>query len=148
MAQRSRQELGRSSRHRGKANQMKLAAWLRQFYPSAAYEIRNHRGDVTGTGSLSVEATLAGWQEIAAKMDQSQDDAAERGLTRYCLVKHRYGESDEGESWVITRAKVFFPMAARLDELEILEAAVKRYWPEWYRTYGQVAEAKREMFRA
>jgi hypothetical protein len=116
-------QIGRSNRARGKNWQLACSAWLRDHgYPHAAYEVRNGSGDIFGTGDVSTECTLAGWDQIWLKLGQAGRDAHARGLDDYVVWKKRTGTTDPGDGAVLMPARLFWPLMAELEARRRSEA--------------------------
>lgn len=130
---RTPQQIGRANRRAGTANQLAFAAWLRDtIWPYAEMQHRNGTGDITATWDINVETTIAGWDQIWIKLEQSAHDARRRGLSLYCVVKKRQGKHDPGESAVLMPAKIFFPMVAELEKRQRQEADAELAYEKGY----------------
>ena len=113
---------GGANPHKGRRWRSDAIGWLNDHgWPGAGYELRNHRSDVTGTWDLAVELTDTTWDKMWEQLRQSGRDAAELGLSEYCVWKKPYGKTDPGQGEVIMRACQFFPLVMRLEKLERLE---------------------------
>jgi hypothetical protein len=112
--------------------------YLRTWWPSAERQLHERRADVAGVGDLVIEMTTEPWVKIWAKLDQAQRDAVLLSpqpadpLPHCVWKKHNrrddgvgLGPVDPGEGAVIFRARVIFPLLARLEELERRELAAE-----------------------
>jgi hypothetical protein len=108
--------------------------YLRTWWPSAERQLHAGRADIAGVGDLMVEMTTEPWAKLWVKLDQAERDAAPIGAVivprpapiPFCVWKKHnrrddgvgLGPVDPGEGAVIFRARVIFPLLARLEELE------------------------------
>lgn len=103
--------------------------YLVKIWPHVGRQRRPGRNDFTGTWDIGVEATIVPWSKIWIKLRQAERDAKARGLDLACVwKKHNRAEGDRGavdpgEGAVVMRAAAFFPMVARLEDLEAREVA-------------------------
>lgn len=140
MTSRTPQQIGKANRRAGATNQAAFAAWLREnVWPYAEMQHRNGVGDITATWDINVETTLAGWDQIWIKLEQSAHDARQRGLDLYCVVKKRQGKQDPGESAVLMPAKLFFPLLATLEKLQRQEQDAELAYEKGYAAGYRVA---------
>jgi hypothetical protein len=128
-------QIGRSNRAKGKDWQLACSDWLRNHgYPYAAYEIRNGKSDVIGTGDIALECADVGWDQIWIKLGQAARDGTARGLSDSCVWKKRNrmvdpdtgkvipGSTDPGEGAVLMAGRVFWPLMAELEARRQQEA--------------------------
>lgn len=122
-------------------------AWLKHYiWPHVGRRRGPGQGDFTGTWDLNVEATIESWNKLWVKLRQSERDARNRGLNLSCVwKKHNRAEGDRGavdpgEGAVIMYARQFFPMVARLEELERLERTVKAQYSQGFRAGLEYAQ--------
>jgi hypothetical protein len=116
--------------------------YLRTWWPSAERQLHAGRADIAGVGDLMVEMTTEPWAKLWVKLDQAERDATtlvpptRPGIVGsvqhaawtmpFCVWKKHnrrddgvgLGPVDPGEGAVIFRARVIFPLLARLEELE------------------------------
>jgi len=130
---RTPQQIGAANRRNGKGWQMDCADWLRRHgFPSASYEIRNKVGDVIGVGDINIECTIAEWDKIWIKEDQSAADAKARGFTDWVVWKKRRGKADPGMGGVLMRADKFFALLADLYAYQRAEADFQLNYEKTY----------------
>jgi hypothetical protein len=108
--------------------------YLRTWWPSAERQLHAGRADIAGVGDLMVEMTTEPWAKLWVKLDQAERDAVAETIgaagpehaVPFCVWKKHnrrddgvgLGPVDPGEGAVIFRARVIFPLLARLEELE------------------------------
>jgi hypothetical protein len=107
--------------------------YLRTWWPSAERQLHAGRADIAGVGDLMVEMTTEPWAKLWVKLDQAERDAQRDVLPAgtwvtlpFCVWKKHnrrddgvgLGPVDPGEGAVIFRARVIFPLLARLEQLE------------------------------
>ena len=133
MVDRARQ--GRRNRTAGLNWNRACVLYLRNWWPSAERQLREHRSDLDGIGDIGIETTIEPWAQLWKKMAQAESDAHARGLDVWCVWKKRNrepgergdGATDPARAAVIFEARVIFPQLARLEWLESqLLAADKR----------------------
>jgi hypothetical protein len=111
--------------------------YLRTWWPSAERQLHAGRADIAGVGDLMVEMTTEPWAKLWVKLDQAERDANGPAISApgqpvyyaavpFCVWKKHnrrddgvgLGPVDPGEGAVIFRARVIFPLLARLEQLE------------------------------
>lgn len=115
--------------------------FLKSVWPHVGRQRTTHAGDFTGTWDLNVEATIVPWDKIWIKLRQSEGDAAARGLELFCVWKKRNRREDHqgnrpvdaGEGAVVMLARQFFPLVARLEELERRETDAEQEFERGFR---------------
>ena len=93
--------------------------WLRDFgWKGAGPVLEKMRGDILGIGDVTIECTLAGWDDIWEKIRQDARDAANNGHDLWGVWKKHNRVNDPGQGGVLVRGDVFWRAAWRLEKLE------------------------------
>jgi hypothetical protein len=105
--------------------------YLRTWWPSAERQLHAGRADVAGVGDIAIEMTTEPWAKLWTKLEQAERDSLRPDLLGghgipFCVWKKHnrrddgvgLGPVDPGEGAVIFRARVIFPLLARLEQLE------------------------------
>lgn len=111
---------------RGDAWERRAARWVatNTTYSHAEHvgKFRHpHAGDILNIGDRVVECTVKPFAHLADKMRQAEGDARISEFDEFWVWKTARG-LPLGESYMVTRARVMWGMAARLDKLDAWEA--------------------------
>lgn len=147
---RTPQQIGASNRRAGKAWQLACAAWLRAHgYSAAEYVTRNGVNDLSGTGDVAVECTLAGWDQIYLKLGQAKRDAKYRGLDVACVWKKYVpkdgrGRSDPGFGAIVISPVDFWGLMRDLEAYRQAEMNAQDAYDRGYRAASAADSTKRK----
>lgn len=122
---------GRRNRTHGKRVAAAILAELVKTWPHAEHTSGINRGDFTGIGDWSLEATDADWDQLGPKATQAARDAVAQGYTRWAVVKPRRARAGSParparEWWAISELGQVIEREARIAQLEHTVAEYQR----------------------
>jgi hypothetical protein len=87
----------------------------------------NERGDVGGCGDVNVECkNEAGWNNLAAHIEQTLGNAQDRGLPDSIVWRKRLGFPSPLSGYIVVDPEVYWAMRRRLEGLQAEAAEYER----------------------